>query len=310
MAGGYAGGMAPGLAGSVGTCLIAGCGYTGTRLARRLIGQGPVLALVRSAASVAGLAREGIPAVLADLDGALAFRVPPDLAAVVYLAPPSGPDGEDRRFTRFLAALGAAQPRVLVYVSTTGVYGDTGGAAVDEGAPTAPADERARQRLHAEGQARRWCEARGARCVLLRVAAIYGPHRLPLDRLRRGEPVLRAEDSGPGNRIHVDDLVAACLASLTRPVAGVVNVADDCPESMAAFTARVAAMAGLPLPREITWADAQGTLSPGLLAFLRESRRVLNRRLVGDLGVTPREPETGIRDSLREMGLPVAGGLA
>jgi hypothetical protein len=79
---------------------------------------------------------------------------------------------------------------------------------------------------------------------------------------------------------------------------------------MAAFTARVAALAGLPAPREITWAEAQDTLSPGLLAFLRESRRVLNRRLVGDLGVTPREPETGIRDSLREMGLPVAGGLA
>lgn len=310
MAGGYADGMAPGLAGSVGTCLIAGCGYTGTRLARRLIGQGPVLTLVRSAASVAGLAREGIPAVLVDLDGASAFRVPADLAAVVYLAPPVGPGDEDWRFARFLAALGEAQPQVLLYVSTTGVYGNTGGAAVDEAAPTTPTDERARQRLHAEGQARRWCDARGARCVLLRVAAIYGPHRLPLDRLRRGEPVLRAEDSGPGNRIHVDDLVAACLASLTRPVAGVVNVADDCPESMAAFTARVAALAGLPAPWEITWAEAQDTLSPGLLAFLQESRRVLNRRLVGDLGVTPREPETGIRDSLREMGLPVAGGLA
>ncbi|WP_257310272.1 NAD-dependent epimerase/dehydratase family protein [Geothrix fuzhouensis] len=292
----------------MGTCLIAGCGYTGTRLARRLLGQRPVLALVRSAASLAVLAREGISAVPADLDGGSAFPVPPDLAAVIYLAPPAGPDGEDRRFARFLAALGEARPQVLVYVSTTGVYGDTGGVAVDEAAPTAPAEERARQRLHAEDQARRWCEARGARCVILRVAAIYGPHRLPLDRLRRGEPVLRAEDSGPGNRIHVDDLVAACLAALARPGAGVVNVADGCPESMAAFTARVAALAGLPAPRKITWAEAQDTLSPGLLAFLRESRRVLNPRLVRELGLTPRGPEAGIRDSLREMGLPVAGG--
>ena len=314
MAGAYAGPMAHPTAVPGGTCLIAGCGYTGVRLARRLTGRltgsGPVLALVRSAASAAGLTREGIPAVPADLDGAAGFQVPPDLSAVVYLAPPAGPEGEDRRLGRFLATLGEAQPQVLVYVSTTGVYGDTGGAAVDEGAPTAPADERARQRLHAEGQARRWCEARGARCVLLRVAGIYGPGRLPLDRLRRGEPVLRAEDSGPGNRIHVDDLVAACLAALARPVAGVVNVADGCPESMAAFTARVAVLAGLPAPPEITWAEAQDTLSPGLLAFLRESRRVLNARLVGDLGVTPRGPEAGIRDSLREMGLPVAGGPA
>lgn len=307
MAGGYAGWMAHGLAGSAGTWLIAGCGYTGTRLARslagHLVGQGPVLALVRSAASAAALAREGIQAVLADFDGTAMFLVPPDLSAVVYLAPPAGPDGEDTRFRRFLAALGPARPQVLVYVSTTGVYGDKGGAAVDESAPPAPTDDRARQRLHAEGQARRWCEARDARCVILRVAAIYGPHRLPLDRLRRGEPVLRAEDSGPGNRIHVDDLVAACLAALARPVAGVVNVADGCPEGMAAFTARVAALAGLPAPREVTWAEAQGTMSPGLLAFLRESRRVLNPRLVRDLGVTPREPEAGIRDSLEEMGL-------
>src|SRR5512133_4229627 len=107
-----------------GTCLIAGCGYTGVRLARRLAGQGSVLGLVWSVASAAGLTREGIPAVPADLDGAAGFQVPPDLSAVVYLAPPAGPDGEDRRFGRFLVALGAAQPRVFVYVSTTGVYGN------------------------------------------------------------------------------------------------------------------------------------------------------------------------------------------
>jgi len=288
-----------------GTCLIAGCGYTGTRLARRRVERGPVLALVKSEASAVRIqAREGIRAVPVDLDGGAAFLVPEDLAAVAYLAPPAGPGGEDGRFRRFLGALGGARPRVLLYVSTTGVYGDTGGAAVDEATPPAPGDERARQRLHAEGQARRWCEARGVRCAILRVAAIYGPHRLPLERLRRGEPVLRAADSGPGNRIHVDDLVAACEAALERPVSGVFNVTDGYPEGMAAFTKRVAALAGLPLPREIGWSEAQDVLSPGLLAFLRESRRVLNERLVRDLGVRPRRPEDGIRDSLAEMGIP------
>ena len=287
---------------SAGTCLIAGCGYVGTRLARRLRERRPVLALVRSEAAAAALAREGIPVLLADLDGAAAFPVPDDLAAVAYLAPPAGQGGEDGRFRRFLAALGGARPGVLLYLSTTGVYGDTGGAVVDEATPPAPADDRARQRLHAEGQARRWCEARGVRCVILRVAAIYGPHRLPLDRLRRGEPVLRAEDSGPGNRIHVDDLVAACLAALDRPVSGVINVTDGHPDSTGSFTTRVAALTGLPLPREVTWAEAQGVLSPGLLAFLRESRRVLSHRLQEDLGVTPRDPAAGLRDSLAEMG--------
>lgn len=291
-------------AGSERTCLIAGCGYTGTRLARRLAGRGPVLALVRTEASAELLARAGIPAVPADFDGGAEFPVPGALGAVIYLAPPAGRDGEDGRFRRFLAGLGDARPQVLLYLSTTGVYGDTGGAEVDEATPPAPGDGRARQRLDAEGQARRWAEAAGARCVVFRVAAIYGPGRLPLDRLRRGEPVLRAEDSGPGNRIHVDDLVAACEAALARPVSGVFNVADGRPEPMAAFTKRVAALAGLPAPREVGRAEAGEVMSPGLLAFLRESRRVLNDRLVRELGVTPRDPETGIRDSLREMGFP------
>ncbi len=291
-------------AASEGTCLIAGCGYVGARLARRLAARGPVLALVRTEASAAALARAGIPAVAADLDGGAAFPVPGALGAAIYLAPPAGRGGEDGRFRRFLAGLGEARPRVLLYLSTTGVYGDAGGAEVDEATPPAPGDDRARQRLDAEGQARRWAGARGARCAILRVAAIYGPHRLPLDRLRRGEPVLRAEASGPGNRIHVDDLVAACEAVLDRPVSGVFNGTDGHPESMAAFTTRVAALAGLPAPSEIGWSEAQDRLSPGLLAFLRESRRVRNDRLVRELGLAPRGPDAGIRQSLAEMALP------
>jgi nucleoside-diphosphate-sugar epimerase len=291
-------------AGSEETCLIAGCGYTGTRLARRLAGRGPLLALVRTEASAQDLARAGIPAVPADFDGGAAIPVPGDLGAVIYLAPPAGRDGDDGRFRRFLAALGRARSRALLYVSTTGVYGDAGGAEVDEATPPAPGDGRARQRLDAEGQAQRWAEAAGARCVVLRVAAIYGPQRLPLDRLRRGEPVLRPEDTGPGHRIHVDDLVAACAAALDRPVSGVCNVADGTPWSVAEFTERVAALAGLPAPRRIDRTEAGTVFGPAYLAFFQASRRISNRRLVQELGVTPRDPEAGIRDSLREMGLP------
>ena len=292
-------------AASAGICLIAGCGYAGTRLAHCLAERGPVLALVKSEASAIRIqARERIRAIQVDLDGAAAFPVPGDLGAVIYLVPPAGRDGEDGRFRRFLTALGGARPRVLLYVSTTGVYGDTGGAEVDEATPPAPGDDRARQRLDAEGQARRWAGARGARCAILRVAAIYGPHRLPLDRLRRGEPVLRPEDTGPGNRIHVDDLVAACAAILAGPAEGVFNLTDGCPWSLAELTERVAVLAGLPAPRRITQAEAGQLLSPGFLAFFQASRRVLNCRMVETLGVAPRHPEVGIRQSLMEMGLP------
>lgn len=281
--------------------LLVGCGYVGTRLARHL---GPsTCALVRSQVSALALTAQGVLARAVDLDQAqpeLGPMVPPE--AVVYLAPPPDAGTEDLRLARFLAALGVAPPRVVVYLSTTGVYGDVQGAAVDEATPPRPREDRSRRRLDAETRASDWCAARGARCVVLRVPAIYGPHRLPLERIQRGEPVLCAAESGPGNRIHVDDLVAACRAALARPVAGVVNVADGHGESTGAFTRRVASLAGLPLPPEVSWAEAQARISPGLLAFLRESRRVVNHRLVAELGVAPRPPERGIKESLAEVG--------
>jgi len=289
-----------------GTCLIVGCGYVGTRLARPMMGRGSVLALVRRAAAAADLIRQVIPALTADFDqeaGLEPMNLPVDLEAVVYLAPPSGLGTEELRLARCLQAMPAARPEVLLYLSTTGVYGDTGGAAVDEDSPLAPREDRSRQRLDAERRVAQWCAERGVRCVVFRVPAIYGPQRLPLDRLERGEPVLCAEASGPGNRIHVEDLVDACGVALERPVSGVFNLTDGNPESMAAFTARVANLAGLPPPRQVSWAEAQTVMSPGILAFLRESRRITSRR-AQELGWTPRygNPGDGIRASLMEMG--------
>ena len=293
-----------------GTCLIVGCGYVGLRLARRQAALGPVLALVRRATSAEALIHEGIPVVAMDLDdAATAASLPGSLmpGSVVYLAPPSGVGTDDLRLARCLDLLGGTRPEVLLYLSTTGVYGDTVGAPVDEGSSVAPGDDRSRQRLAAEGRVTRWCAERGVRGVVVRVPAIYGPQRLPLDRLLRGEPVLRPEDSAPGNRIHVDDLVEACLAALARPVSGTFNVTDGQPESMADFTTRVASLAGLPAPPQVSWAEAQRVLSPGLLAFLREARWVETRR-AQELGWAPRYgiPGEGIRASLIEMGWVVA----
>jgi len=301
----YAGRMErPGTQALGGTCLIVGCGYVGSRLAIRLGARGPVLALRRGPVPESA---DGIRSVSFDLDAeAPAFPVPADLDSLIYLAPPSGVGPEDRRLARCLRGLGDARPRVLLYFSTTGVYGDTGGAPVDEASPTRAGEDRSRQRLDAERQVAAWCGPRGVRGVVFRVPAIYGPHRLPLDRLQRGEPVLRAEDSRPGNRIHVDDLVSACLAALDGAATGVFNLTDGHPENMAAFTRRLAALAGLSAPREVSWAEAEGVLSPGLLAFLRESRRVETRR-GHELGWSPAlDPDQGLRASLREMGIAVS----
>jgi nucleoside-diphosphate-sugar epimerase len=192
---------------------------------------------------------------------------------------------------------------VLLYMSTTGVYGDTGGRRVTEDSPVAPATGRARRRAAAETLADRWCGRHGIRCVILRVPGIYGPGRLPLERLQRGEPALRPGDAGPGNRIHVDDLVTACAAGLEQPVSGVFNVTDGDPSSTTVFLQRTAEIAGLPPPPLVALAEARGRIAPGTLSFLLESRLVDNRRMREVLGVAPAYGRCtdGIAASLAEM---------
>jgi nucleoside-diphosphate-sugar epimerase len=286
--------------------VIAGCGYVGRRLAERLAGSWRVTAIARSPGTLADLRKMGIEAFFADLDAIAAAPIPglaADGAAVAYLAPPPGTGVTDPRLERFLAALGDARPLAMLYVSTTGVYGDTGGATVDETSPAAPGNDRSRRRLAAERAVQDWCNARDTRCVVLRVPGIYGPGRLPLERLGRGEPTIRPEDSGPGNRIHVDDLVSACIAAVEKPVSGVFNVGDGDHASTTEFLLKTASLAGLKPPRLVSLAEARSQVSPGMLEFLIESRRVDTTRMREELGVIPRHAnlESGIAASLGEM---------
>jgi nucleoside-diphosphate-sugar epimerase len=248
----------------------------------------------------------GVETIDADLDAPHSLgelRAAADRAAVAYLAPPQDAGTNDTRLGRFLDALGEARPKVFLYMSTTGVYGDAAGATVDESSPTEPSNDRSRRRVAAEQLTRAWCDVRGLRWVILRVPGIYGPHRLPLERLQRGEPALEPAAAGPGNRIHVDDLVTACIAALERPVSGVFNVGDGDHSSTTAFLQITAKLAGLPAPELVTLAQARGRVSPGMLAYLVESRRVETGRMREALGVTPRYATVaaGVAASLAEM---------
>ena len=283
------------------TPLIAGCGDVGTRLARALIAKGvrPV-GLVRAQAAADALGRSGIAPVVADLDRPL--DEPPAAAAdgtVFYLVPPA-PEAEDDdpRLRHFLAACEEAVPRRLVYLGTSGVYGDCGGAWVDEDRAPAPRSDRARRRLAAERIAREWCAAHGTELVVLRVGGIYGPGRLPTDRLA-SMTVVCPDEAPWSNRIHVDDLVSVLLAAATRAPAGrVYNVADGAPSTMTAYLYAVADAAGLPRPPCVPLAEAADHLSPGMLSFVRESRRLDTTRLRRELGFRPRFTtlEAGIAD--------------
>jgi nucleoside-diphosphate-sugar epimerase len=270
---------------------VVGCGYTGRRLLHLCRAAGrDFVGTARSDDSLQRLRALGADAVRLDLD-APGDRLPPQCCAgrvLVYMAPPPDSGDTDPRMRRFLASL-PPTPAGLVYLSTTAVYGDTGGASVDEDTPPAPASSRGRRRLDAEQAARAWAADSGVPLRILRVPGIYGPGRLPLDRIRQGAPVVRAEEAGPGNRIHVDDLAAACLAAADYAGAGqVFNVGDGDHASMTEYFRAVARAAGLPPPREIPLDELLLQVSPAMRGFLVESRRVDTRRMRAELGFVPR----------------------
>lgn len=283
--------------------LVAGCGYTGTRLARALLPRGPVVGLTATAASAQRLEAMGLDAATWNLDDADA-PVPREVGTpsiVFYLVPPPASGSSDPRVRRFLARLPAPPARV-VYLSTTGVYGDAGGAVVTEDSPLSPGTERAVRRVDAEGAVRAWATRAGVAWTILRVPGIYGPGRLPVERLRRGEPMIRHSEAGYSSRIHVDDLVSACMLAATAPraVERVYNVTDGNPASMTEYFERVATLSGIPMPKLVSREEAQQVLSPGLLSFLSESRRVDSSRIREELGFAPRfaDLRLGILSSL------------
>jgi nucleoside-diphosphate-sugar epimerase len=261
------------------TFVVAGAGYTGTRVAERLAIRGSVIGLTRKAHT-------------------FEFVAPFD---VVYLVPPPATGATDPRLEQFLAALPAAPGRI-VYISTTGVYGDAGGAMVTEDTTPAPVTDRARRRLAAETALRALCEPRKIEWVILRVPAIYGPGRLPLERLQRGEPALAESEAGPGNRIHVEDLADICVAALLKPVARnrIYNVGDGDHTTSTEFLGLVAKLTGLPPPPQLPLTQLQAYKSDVTLSFLGESHRVDTSLLRQEVGFLPRYPtaEAGIRASL------------
>jgi len=211
--------------------------------------------------------------------------------AVLHCAPPPPKGAADTRTAYLLAALakGRILPARVVYVSTSGVYGDCGGARVDESRAVQPQTDRARRRVDAERQLAQWCGERGVTLVILRVPGIYAADRLPLERLRRGTPVLRADDDVYTNHIHAEDLAAIVVRSLEDDApGGTYNASDDSEIRMSDCLDLVAERAGLPRPPRIARSEAPGRIAPALLSFMGESRRLSNRRMKEGLGVSLR----------------------
>ncbi len=261
------------------TLLIAGFGDVARRAVPRLEAHYALHALSR---------RHGF-----DLDRPETLHALPAAHAVLHCAPPPNAGVADTRTTHLLAALGKGRilPARVVYVSTSGVYGDCGGARVDESRRVHPQTDRARRRVDAERQLTLWCSARGVALVILRVPGIYAADRLPLDRLRSGTPVLRAEDDVYTNHIHAEDLAAIVARALDDATpGGIYNASDDSEMRMGDWLDLVAERAGLPRPPRIARNEAAGRIAPALLSFMSESRRLVNQRLKQHLRVQLRYP--------------------
>ena len=195
---------------------------------------------------------------------------------------------------------GSRAPVRLVYASTTGVYGDCGGAWIDETRATRPANARAKRRVSAERQLRR-ASARGSVVAsIARIPGIYARNRLPLARLEKGTPALIDADDVYTNHIHADDLAAILvrLATHGKP-ARVIHASDDSSLKMGEYFDAVADRFGMAHPPRITRVQAEERIDPSLLSFMRESRRLVNRRLKEELRVRLRYPS--VADFLREV---------
>jgi nucleoside-diphosphate-sugar epimerase len=275
--------------------LIVGCGDVGLRVVRHLGGTNPkrlrLLALTSSPAKQAELRQAGVTPLLGNLDDAATLARLAGLAhRVLHLAPPPGEGQADRRTRNLAAAMRRRSlPAVLVYGSTSGVYGDYQGDWVNETRAPQAHTPRSIRRVDAENRVRHLGRATGMRTSVLRIPGIYAPNRpngTPAARLQKGTPVLQAPDDVYTNHIHADDLARACIAALWRGQSQrIYNVNDDTVLKMGDYFDVAADILQLPRPPRVPRSDAQTQLPLMLLSFMSESRRMDNTRMKRELGL-------------------------
>ncbi len=263
--------------------LIIGCGDIGLRVAKQLFRSHRVFALASSQNRFQELREAGAIPILGDLDHPESlWRLGGLAQTVIHLAPPQNQGNRDCRTRNLLRILaqGSGIVRRLIYISTTGVYGDHRGARVSEVTPMNPQSERAQRRVDAERTLRLWGPAHGVTVTILRVPGIYALDRLPIDRLQSKTPALLPEEDAYSNHIHSDDLARlVCAAVYHGKPQRVINACDGSETKMGDYFDEVASAFGLDKPPRMPARELQKLVSPMLRSFMRESRRVTNTRL-------------------------------
>lgn len=257
-----------------------------------------VYALVRNPDYCDGLRKLGVVPLIGDLDDRNSLmRIANLVDAVLHLAPPPASGMFDTRTRNLLGVLSKGVKR-LVYISTSGVYGDCGGAWVTESHPLHPQSARAMRRVDAERQIRRWARRRHANACILRVPGIYAADRLPTARL--AQPCIVDAEDGYTNHIHADDLAQICLAALQRGrPCRIYHASDDSRLKMGEYFDLVADAFNLPHPPRLSRTEVQAAVSEAMYSFMNESRRLTNIRIKQELGVRLKYP--AVADFLTEL---------
>jgi len=275
----------------IGRFFLFGLGFSGRVIARRLAEAGwQVTGTTRSGEAVEC---PGIRVLPFDRDHPLPAGCLDGVDAVLSSVPPDA--AGDPVLDRMAGAIAAASPAWIGYLSTTGVYGDHGGAWVDEATPPNPSLERSRRRLAAET---RW---RDLGAHIFRLAGIYGPGRSAVDTVRAGQARRVVKPDQVFSRIHVEDIAGAVQASLGRPHPGTVyNLCDDDAAPPQEVILHACRLLGVEPPPEIPWDVARETLSPMALSFYADNKRVHNGRMKQELGIRLKYPSyrEGLADCL------------
>lgn len=276
----------------VASIFIAGCGEIGTRVADLALQRSlKVTALVRNVEKKDKLQQSGIETVIGNLDSPETL---PHLdlhgAAVCYLVPPPGGGIKDTRVMNFLASI-KEQPAKVVYISTTAVYGDCGDELVTEERPVSPANHTAKRRCDAEDSFRTWGKERGVPVVILRVSGIYGPGRIPMQRILSNEPLLNEMEAGYTNRIHAADLAQICLAAIERGEDGdIFNICDGETSKMTDYFNAITDLLNIPRLPQVSLDEAREVMSPLMFSYMTESRKISNNKMIEKLGIKLQYP--------------------
>jgi nucleoside-diphosphate-sugar epimerase len=271
--------------------LIVGCGDVVRRVLPQLANRWRIIALVRQ--HDPALQALGIRQIVGDLDHPASLRRLSGIAdAVIHSAPPPNTGSDDPRTRNLIAKLSrGAAPATLVYISTSGVYGDCGGQWVSEVRAVNGESPRAGRRIAAEHRLRDFGRRTGCCVSLLRAPGIYAADRLPRERIERGLPGIVANEDSFTNHIHAEDLGRACIEALQRGRPGrAYNVTDDSDLAMGDWFDALADHFALPRPPRVSRAQAQTLMPPMLWSFMRESRRLNNTRMKRELKLRLRFP--------------------